>query len=1170
MLIWLLRLVSLMALAGFSAAIWYAGPMLGFGDAHPLEGEWIRAAIIGIAIAAVAAYYGIRLILKLKAQRALERAIAAAEDTGTDASILKARMSEAIATLKRTARNRNFLYDLPWYIVIGPPGAGKTTALVNSGLRFPLAGSGEAQPVSGVGGTRYCDWWFTDDAVIIDTAGRYTTQDSDSDADKKSWLAFLALLKQHRGRQPINGVILAISLSDLMTLDRQAIAAHAIEIRNRLQELHDELGVEFPVYLLFTKADLVVGFMEYFGALDEERRRQVWGATFQIKSRGDNLIGEAPAEFDALARRLADEVPDRLQAEQDPVARINIFGFPRQFDALKLLVLDFLGRVFEPARKQAAASLRGYYFSSGTQEGTPIDQVLGAIGRSFGGGATPHLSGSGKSFFLHDLLAKVAFAESGWVSRNDRVERRAAMVRAGSMAAILVVALAAFGAFGLSFLENRELLSATRQGAEAYRASAGALLTSDTVSDTDLENVIGPLEALRTLPVGYENRDTAVPLRETLGLSQRPRLVSAAETTYGEALERLFRSRLLLQLEQTIQANVTNPGGLYEPLKVYLTLGGRAPKVDTNMVVAWLADDWARNRYPGEQNRGGREELEKHLRAMLSLSRDQDPKFTLNQPLVEAAQRSLGRMSVADRATALIESAAASAGMRDFVAMERAGSEAPLIFDTVDASDVTRLRVPALYTQSGFNTFYLPQLASIAQRVADDQWVLGAGGQLGGVDQELLRLGPEMLERYSKDFVSAWNRVLDRLKFKPLAADKPQYVALAAAASPSSPIRSLFEAVASETALTQTSDAAEPDDELRQGLARIGINLPSGKSQTRAGAAFANAGQVVPGASIEAQFRSYQVLTAGPAGRRPIDALIQNFGDIHESLTMAAAIAQTERTGANLQLQISNLRANASRLPKALSRMVLAAADDFEGDAAEASIAELNQMLSESVAGPCEEVLVDRYPFAGSSSADMSMEDFARIFAPNGVLDRFFAQNLSPLVSMGGQNWDWKQDSQLGRKLSKATLRKFQLAAEIRDAFFPMGGSIPAINITLTPFSLHTDADQALLDVNGQIVQSYQTGSTAATVTWPGSLGSGSAALSLTPELPGRESSLRFDGPWGLRRLFGAATFNKDGDATQARFVIGGRDVAYTVQFSSISNPFTLPALSEFSCPTSL
>ena len=70
------------------------------------------------------------------------------------------------------------LYDLPWYMIIGPPGAGKTTVLVNSGLNFPLAEKFGKEALRGVGGTRSCDWWFTDQAVLLDTAGRYTTQDS--------------------------------------------------------------------------------------------------------------------------------------------------------------------------------------------------------------------------------------------------------------------------------------------------------------------------------------------------------------------------------------------------------------------------------------------------------------------------------------------------------------------------------------------------------------------------------------------------------------------------------------------------------------------------------------------------------------------------------------------------------------------------------------------------------------------------------------------------------------------------------------------------------------------------------------------------------------------------------------------------------------------------------
>ena len=66
-----------------------------------------------------------------------------------------------------------------------------------------------------------------------------------------------------------------------MTLTPAEIAAHADAIRTRLLELHERLKVDFPVYALFTKADLVAGFMEFFGGLGENGRKQVWGATFQ-------------------------------------------------------------------------------------------------------------------------------------------------------------------------------------------------------------------------------------------------------------------------------------------------------------------------------------------------------------------------------------------------------------------------------------------------------------------------------------------------------------------------------------------------------------------------------------------------------------------------------------------------------------------------------------------------------------------------------------------------------------------------------------------------------------------------------------------------------------------------------------------------------------------------
>jgi type VI secretion system protein ImpL len=200
-------------------------------------------------------------------------------------------MKDALATLKKAGGGKgDHLYDLPWYLLIGPPGAGKTTALVNSGLKFPLSRGATPAAVAGVGGTRYCDWWFTEDAVLIDTAGRYTTQDSDAKADQQSWFAFLDLLKKNRSRQPINGVLVAISLEDLMVMSPAEINAHANAIRARLLELHDRLKVDFPSMHCSPRPISSPRVMSFFAVWGENGRKQVWGATFQTNDKTRNLV----------------------------------------------------------------------------------------------------------------------------------------------------------------------------------------------------------------------------------------------------------------------------------------------------------------------------------------------------------------------------------------------------------------------------------------------------------------------------------------------------------------------------------------------------------------------------------------------------------------------------------------------------------------------------------------------------------------------------------------------------------------------------------------------------------------------------------------------------------------------------------------------------------------
>ncbi len=431
--------------------------------------------------------------------------------TESDEGVLKDKIKDALATLKTASNSKgNYLYDLPWYVLIGPPGSGKTTALVNSGLKFPLSRGATPAAIAGVGGTRYCDWWFTEDAVLIDTAGRYTTQDSDAKSDKQSWFAFLDLLKKNRPRQPINGVMVAISLEDMMTLSPAEITAHANAIRARLLELHERLKVDFPVYALFTKADLVAGFVEYFGYLGEQGRKQVWGATFQTADKKRNMVGEVPVEFDLLLERLTEEQLDRLQDEPVPNTRVVLYGFPAQMARLKQQLFDFLNQIFEPTRYHANATLRGFYFTSGTQQGSPIDQLIGSLARSFGTEevAASSYSGQGKSYFLTDLIQKVIIGEAAWVTTDRAAVRRAMIIKAVAFTLIGMLSIGLSLAWWVSYKQNSALIAQTEKANEDYLATAGVLARDPIVADRDFSKILPALHKLRYMPAGYGSRGT--------------------------------------------------------------------------------------------------------------------------------------------------------------------------------------------------------------------------------------------------------------------------------------------------------------------------------------------------------------------------------------------------------------------------------------------------------------------------------------------------------------------------------------------------------------------------------------------------------------------------------------------------------------------------------------
>ncbi|WP_199085517.1 type VI secretion system membrane subunit TssM [Bosea sp. ASV33] len=1205
---WLRILAILIGALALAALIWFGGPFVAFGEVRPFESFWVRLALAAVLLLGAFAWIALIVIRRRKATAALTEALEKEETTG-DGAALSSAMKDALATLK-SARGKggDYLYDLPWYVIIGPPGAGKTTALVNSGLKFPLARGATPAAVAGSGGTRYCDWWFAEDAVLIDTAGRYTTQDTDTKAEKSSWFAFLDLLKTNRPRQPINGVLVAISVEDLLTSSPEEIAAHADAIRARLLELHERLKVDFPVYAVFTKADLIAGFNEFFGQLTEPQRRMVWGHTFQTADKTRNMIGDVPPEYDALIERLNERLPDRLQDEHNPTARAQIFGFPSQMATLKRSIVDFLTRVFEPTRYHANATLRGFYFTSGTQEGTPIDQLIGALSRNFGSdhAGAASFSGKGKSYFLTELIQKVVIGESGWVSTDLGAARRTTALRIAGFATVTLLSLAALGLWWTSFSRNSDLITATNYGLSDYRSAAAPVLQETTISDRNFSRVLPLLHKLRNMPAGYATQAEPTPTLATFGLSQRERLQNASEITYQQGLERMLRPRIIFRLEEQLEQQANNPGFVYEALKVYMMIGGQA-KLDRDLVTSWMRLDWAENLFPGPANAKGREALEEHLTAMLDLDEGTgEPMVKLNQSLIEQSQRTLRRLSIAERAYELLRTQSRSDSAKDWVVSQRGGSDVRLVFEGTGGEDLDQVRVPYFYTYDGFQSAFIGRLGDIGDRIEKERWVLGENVDQQAITAQYATLFQDLMKLYSRDYVATWQKTLRRLKLRPLNADKPRYVALSAISAATSPFKQVLESLRDETQLTKerpnakkavaqtaAKNAAQTlDERASQALGRLGANLPMASAGVDR--VLAGSNDVSLGADIEAQFKPYHVLVDGDLGRRPVDQLLQTFSEISQNLAIAATNpSQSAAANAALVPLIATLRANSSRYPAPFDGMIVQAVNDFEGDATGATVALLRQALAEQVTGVCNEIVTNRYPFTKASARDVPLADFARLFAPGQIMDKFYKERLEPFVDTSKPQWSWRVDSRVARALSPTTLREFQRASEIKEAFFPTGGNLPSFQMVVTPTALSADASNAKLEINGFTVTSQQGVNTPAPVMWPGG-GVGKTAVTLTlgggssnsggmfsggffssgsqsgSAAQGEAKLFEKDGTWSFFRLLDAGSVLKQGDNVGFNLSAGGRQVGYSFGVGSLKNPLILPALREIRCPSGI
>ena len=1079
---------------------------------------WLIALVwLGVGIAA-----GLRFWRRRQGQAALTAAIAPPD---RESEAVNAKMKAAIAELNK--RGKGALYDLPWYAIIGPPGAGKTTIIKKSGLNLV----GDADAIKGVGGTRDCDWWFTDEAVLIDTAGRYTSQDSDASRDARTWTGFLATLRKARPLQPLNGVILAIGLDEVAIISAEALDRHVVTLRARLAELGKALGIELPVYVVFTKADLVSGFTEFFEDLSVEGRRSPVGATLPLTARPDTaLLANA---YDEAVQALADRVPDRLQSDGDAVRRGAILTLPARLIDLRSRVVRLLDGVFG-AYAPANVRLRGFYLTSGVQQGTPFDRLIGDLSASLGRTTRPQSQGA-RTFFVNRLFKDVIFAEAGLAGPDMKRRQRDRATRAIALAIVGILTALGLGALTWSFVNNKGGQDATATAAGGLADTVAGIDPADRVATTArLDEIVPLLDALAArLPYGAAGNP---PSPSGFGL-YRQRIDSESHRAYADALQRYLLPRLILAAESALTDAHDEPVASYEPLKVYLMLGNAAGTARDNAYIAqWLEADLNNRTLPGPEAEALRARLLVHTKALLA----DEGRFgraikgpLLDATLVERAQAAVAGMSPADRALALLKQQVSGPEWR-LIGKALLPGEAEAFGNPADLRAAT---IPFLFTKPGFQSGFIPHAGEIGALLDKDRWMLGSSAAAQAP------LDPQALgAAYAAEYTRRWNDVLALPQPANYAA---QPVTLARLANPGgSPLKKLTDEIIANTS------GLMPIPKSGNKLAEAAIKAVAG--QARSGASMTAAG------TIESNFQMLRQYAGGTGAG--ITGLLTALGDYQKAVAQAAAGGGGGGGGgsggggggaAALATAAVNLKvasANAAAAAPALANFVDHVASGSSAAAETSRTGELRAAYASGPAPQCAAIIGTGFPFG--VGADLQPMDVNRAA---GAMAAFADSTLQPYLRRSANGWGWVGNEPAVASFSDASAKAFERAAAAQAL---VGGNL-VLGFAASP-GVPGPVDLRLSGVPLMLAPAAP----------PQRFNWSYGGLQSAEVVAGGASAARAEGPWALFRLLAKARKQPLGKG-QYRFIFSPT-ASIDVSVLGGPDPFDPEGVFALRCPARL
>ncbi|WP_318466731.1 type VI secretion system membrane subunit TssM [Photobacterium leiognathi] len=1137
--------------------IWWIGPWLDIKGHQPLLTVMSRSVLSIIFSLSCFSLWGVvqwRALERVNKDKKREEVLR--EDP---IKILEERqereLNQVMDELRESLNKRNYLYSLPWYLVLGLENAGKTSLINRSSQNFVFSNIIRASGKKSENPYNF-DWWISDDAVLIDPDGELLTQrlnedNNDGEVERRLWLSFVHWLERTRTQRPLNGVVIALDIEHLASSTITERRAYAGLLRARLRELMEILSTRMPVYITLTKWDLLYGFEPYFRSYTQSQREDVMGFTFSLNTINDfdQWLTEFDHDYTKFIERINDSLPLALRYAADTEDRAAIYSFSRQLAGLQDILKQLLQDAFASDQFSTPALIRGLYFMSVYQQGVPTDVFVNAASRRYGLpdsiNSAQHCKNS-TTFFVKKLFNEIIYPEAGIASDSLRVIKQkntvlAMSVLACSIASVLLIT-------GWQRYYNKNI---AHENAVLNKVSEFKKEYTETKLMRSEQELLAPLNSIREATLEFGVFQEKSKYLSDMGLYQGHTIGPKVEETYLGLLQFRFLPALMKQLAFDIK-NADIEQQELAALRVFRMLTDKSGR-QNEVVAGYFATVWQES-FPNDANT--QEQLLEHLHYSLLYTDLEGIRNNGNKNahdvmspydhLIESTQNALSSIDLADRVYDSLKRTAADILGGPLNIKKTVGP----VFETVFTQRVqdNAFNIPQLFTLKGFSTYLLPKVESLSDIALADSWVLGETTVATFSEEDKQVLREKIRDLYIDDYINTWQLALNNLGVKYFSDIDGAVSILGNLVGHKQPIERFIKTVETNT---QLFPKLPENDKARLLL----MQSPQYQVASMISMPFADIDLMLDKSGKQ------------PAYLQEVMALVQQLYHYMKVIQdapdkgKAALEATKERLALKGNDPIYSLQQIATNLPKPLDNIVREIADESWYVLKQEAIKYVEIRWQHNIYKEYQEKFMSRYPFKSNASKDVSLKDFESFFAPDGVLNNFYRNDLKFFID---DSISMENDGQ--SLLRKDVLKQFINAKKIQQAFFNRKG-VMDVKFTIEPVSLSSNQRRSVINIDGQYVEYSHGTRRPIELIWPNTLREIAVSkLSLVPASTNLSPrSITEQGPWALFRLLEKGqVIGASETSVDYRFDIGSGDMVYRLNTEADANPFTSSLFKNF------